>query len=324
MRELHSMKQWLLAYLTFSRKERWGVVVLVILVLMIWLLPRFFGREDVVDDELLLRADSILASTASTPRVADSLFMFDPNRASEQEWMQLGLTERAAQTVRNYLSKGGRFRKPADLLKIYGIHPETANRLLPYVQIEASSHQSREMINRGYSAQRLDSRSGQYAPAYRPRADPPPSIYRNGNTGTGSGYKRKGLLELNEADSVALEALPGIGAKLSARILKFRESCGGFYRVEQLAGVYGLSDSVYMIIAPMFRVDDARVRKISINTISADSLDRHPYVQRHEAKAIEKYRRQHGLFRDTADLAKVHALGPEWLMKMAPYLDFKQ
>lgn len=316
------MKEWLIAYFSFSKKERVGVVALMVLVLMIWLLPRFFGQEKMLDDGILARADSLLGMDSNLNKAhvkREALLPFDPNLATDQDWLHLGLREPTVKTIRNYLRKGGRFRTPEDLHRIYGLRAEDAERLIPYVRISGlEGSGSKAMQSPSFDTHKRDNR------ASWPRADPPSAVFKNGHPGRTAGFTVSAPLELNGADSAALEALPGIGAKLSARIIKFRENCGGFYTVEQLAGVYGLSDTVYMLIAPRLRVDGSRIRKILINTISADSLDRHPYVQRHEARAIEQYRRQHGPFRDTAELARVHVLTSEWMLRMAPYLEFRE
>lgn len=49
-----------------------------------------------------------------------------------------------------------------------------------------------------------------------------------------------GFLDLNRADSVALEALPGIGPALAGRILAARKRAGGFSRIEDLRRVRGI------------------------------------------------------------------------------------
>jgi hypothetical protein len=49
-----------------------------------------------------------------------------------------------------------------------------------------------------------------------------------------------GFLDLNRADSVSLEALPGIGPALAGRILAARKRAGGFTRIEDLRQVRGI------------------------------------------------------------------------------------
>jgi competence protein ComEA len=48
------------------------------------------------------------------------------------------------------------------------------------------------------------------------------------------------LLDLNRAKAGELEALPGIGAVLAQRVIAFRESLGGFRRIEDLREVKGI------------------------------------------------------------------------------------
>jgi len=53
------------------------------------------------------------------------------------------------------------------------------------------------------------------------------------------------LIYLNEADSVAWDALPGIGPVLASRILKYKSFKGCFDSVPELLNVYGISKSWY-------------------------------------------------------------------------------
>lgn len=48
------------------------------------------------------------------------------------------------------------------------------------------------------------------------------------------------LLDLNRAKAGELEALPGIGAVLAQRVIAFRESHGGFRKIEDLREVTGI------------------------------------------------------------------------------------
>ena len=63
-----------------------------------------------------------------------TLFPFDPNTISLNEWMQLGVKEKTAQTILKYISKGGKFRTATDLKKIWGLQ-NAAEKLIPFVRI---------------------------------------------------------------------------------------------------------------------------------------------------------------------------------------------
>jgi len=53
--------------------------------------------------------------------VTKELFHFNPNQVSFEELIRLGFTQVAAHNLINYRSKGGKFYKPEDLRKIYGV-----------------------------------------------------------------------------------------------------------------------------------------------------------------------------------------------------------
>jgi competence protein ComEA len=72
----------------------------------------------------------------SDKKQIDSLFVFDPNTASNSEYKKLGLSEKQIGTIRNYLSKSGKFNNKEDFKKIYGISNEQYNKLEPYLNIQ--------------------------------------------------------------------------------------------------------------------------------------------------------------------------------------------
>lgn len=66
--------------------------------------------------------------------------------------------------------------------------------------------------------------------------------FGSGGAGSSSpgGTAMAGPLNLNTADAVALEALPGVGPALAQRIIAWRETHGRFQSVEQLLEVSGI------------------------------------------------------------------------------------
>ena len=131
------------------------------------------------------------------------LFMFDPNRATNSDFERLGLSDKQIITIRNYLGKGGRFRTKDEFFKIYGLSERQKIILSDFIKIETNPEKS-------------------------PTKQELVSEIR---------------IDLNSADSIMLEQLPGIGNKLSKRIVKYRDILGGFYSLEQLHEVYGLNET---------------------------------------------------------------------------------
>lgn len=65
-----------------------------------------------------------------------SISSFNPNTISQSELENFGLSAKVASTWTKYTSKGGKFKTPTDLYKIYGLKPEEVARLIPYIVIE--------------------------------------------------------------------------------------------------------------------------------------------------------------------------------------------
>jgi len=80
---------------------------------------------------------------------------------------------------------------------------------------------------------------------YVPRVGevPPPGAggVAGGVAGAGPGAAGT-LVNLNTADAIALESLPGIGPALASRIIAWREQNGGFRAVDELLAVSGIGE----------------------------------------------------------------------------------
>ena len=96
-------------------------------------------------------------------------------------------------------------------------------------------------------------------------------------------------VDLNRADSAALDELPGIGPWFATKILEYRDELGGYSCPEQLMDIYrfdqekfdGLSDLVYC----------SPPEPYPLWTLSAEALLKHPYItSRQEARAIVLFR----------------------------------
>src|SRR5205085_1044990 len=118
------------------------------------------------------------------------LFYFDPNTLNAEGWQQLGLREKTATTIVKYVSKGGRFRQPEDIGKIYGLSQKDYLRLLPFVKIASLPLAEKEEPNDKKSF------SSNTKPALPERH-----------------FSEAKAFDINQADTAAFIALPGIGSK---------------------------------------------------------------------------------------------------------------
>ena len=106
---------------------------------------QFFEKE-IIAFEKAISADAtdkplIVEKTNSKDKFLDPLKInytyFDPNKADRNLWLQLGVSEKTIQSIANYISKGGRFKKKEDLRKIYTLKPVEYLKLEPYIVIYA-------------------------------------------------------------------------------------------------------------------------------------------------------------------------------------------
>ena len=65
-------------------------------------------------------------------------------------------------------------------------------------------------------------------------------------------------IDINTADSAALESVPGIGKSLSQRILAFREKNGAFQSVDDLLKVPGIGEKSIQRLRPYLTVAKAK------------------------------------------------------------------
>lgn len=63
-----------------------------------------------------------------------------------------------------------------------------------------------------------------------------------------------GLVNINTADIVTLQTLPGIGASRAGEIISYREQNGNFLSIEDIKNVSGIGDGIYSKIEAHIKV----------------------------------------------------------------------
>ncbi|MGN6541261.1 MAG: ComEA family DNA-binding protein [Ginsengibacter sp.] len=310
------MWQFLNDYFNFTKKERRGIIYMISILLVLIFLPflfPYFSKEESIDTSKFekeiaqLKIDSSSNKTYSKSQnqyqndfssgdkyasmSKGELFYFDPNTASVNDWIRLGIREKTANTIQKYVSKGGRFYKAEDLKKIWGLSESDANRLIPYVSIKN--------IEKNYS--HFDEKQISQKAIYPSK-------------------KSLEKIDINLADSNAFIALSGIGSKLANRIISFREKLGGFYSIDQISETYLLPDSTFQKIKPQLIVNSKAIKKVNINSASVDEMKSHPYIRYYIANAIFQYRKQHGNFQSVEEIKKIMTVTDEIYNKAFPYL----
>lgn len=135
--------------------------------------------------------------------------------------------------------------------------------------------------------------------------------------------KSKFTVNLNNADSAVLEALPGIGGKTARKIIRYRERLGGFFSKYQLLEIKHLDSQLILENQIEFKIDTSLIRKICINECGIADLYRHPYIGKSFALLLWNYKKSHGFITATS-IFSISSIPKEYIDRMQPYLDFRQ
>ena len=298
------MKSFLKDYFSFSRKERIAIFILLGIIGILWALPEFFSikKHVVLKDPLLdsltqiiqkhqkdsgsISENSPLANKKAVAVYKDPpgiLFHFDPNTLDANGWKRLGIREKTVKTILNYRNKGGKFRKPDDIRKIWGLQKEEADRIIPWAEISEA-------------------------------------MGKTSAVSTSNPSKQVQMVDINTGSAKDFMQLPGIEPAIAFRMVHFRDKLGGFISLEQVKETYGLNDSLFMKIAGYLTFKQSTFKKININTASEAELKAHPYLKREIARAIILYREQHGDFTNIETIRKIGFISEEIIRKISPYL----
>jgi competence protein ComEA len=271
----------------FTRRERRSSFILLILLFLILILRITIPGKSIVVQDMTANFSDVAGQSGSNNSENQNsvqLFSFDPNTVTYDTLIRLGFEDRQAKTLIAYRNSGGKFRKPSDLGKVYGLEDVKTKELLPFVKIKANTA---------------------------------------GKSIIFSKIPQKDLIDLNRCDSAQLVSLPGIGPVLSARIIRYRNLLGGYAHIEQLKEVYGLPPETYEIIKGRVIADSSAITGIEINTAGYKELSRLPYLKNYEITSILKYRELKGRISGMEDLTDNNLLTHEKADKVRPYLNFR-
>ena len=306
------MKQAFKHRMSFSRREQYAMLVLMIALLVLVFINLFPGLIIKRQTLPLHNLDSIIAlrdqfqseerndkksffdiANPEAEALADRLkpFPFNPNHLPEEEWRKMGLTEKQIKNILNYEKSGGKFLKNSDLQKIYSLTLAEYRILEPFIRIE-------DFEKKAVASESI--------------TDSTDIVVKRSFT----------VIELNSADSLQLVELPGIGQWFAHRILQYRRSLGGYLQKEQLREVFGIDSVKYRKIEGYFTVEAQVKTYLDLNHRTFKELMRHPYMNYELTKAVVNKRERQGFVKNWNELVSLNKGDSLQIIRLKPYLQY--
>ncbi len=295
----------------------------------------------------------------ASPKTDRSFFPFDPNSIDEETIERLDIPERIKRNILKYRQSGGTFKKAEDVKKIYGMSDSLFALISPYVYFpvkpEKQDHIAQEeRIETGlfffdpnttsvdslkklgftdFAASNLRgyvSKGGiirykedlskiygiekEFFDKVYPYIKLPSLPVREEQNAVAA------AVELNDADSTGLVAVPWIGPAFASRILRYGKLLGGYYSVEQIHEVYGMTDEVYARINPYLKADSHKIKMLKINLAEYTDLRAHPYISPRQARLIVDRRSSRGPWENIEELMTDTIFTVSEYKRISPYL----
>ncbi|HET6556880.1 MAG TPA: helix-hairpin-helix domain-containing protein [Prolixibacteraceae bacterium] len=353
-----NFKQIVQDYFTFSRNERKGITILLVIFFLLVVANKvifYFETPAKVDADLLNAEFNLKVSPVNLPKTG-SLFMFNPNTIDRGALDSLSLPEGIKNNIIKFREKGGSYNSAKDFKKMYGVTDSIYRLVEPFLVLETKT------------VKPLSNKKPVELFAFDPNTAGDTVFFRLGLTErqvqTIRNYQQKGgmfkkssdlfrlygipdsqklalaeyvvikekpgskietnetervLIEINGTDSIELKSLPGIGNKLSKRIVKYRDMLGGFYSLEQLKEVYGLREETIRQIEGLVKIDPEKIHKIDLNFADWNELAAHPYIRNSLAQQIIKFRTRYGSISDPSVLKDSMILNKDEYERLKPY-----
>jgi len=308
---------WLRNFFGFSRTESNGFIILNLLMVIILFLPiisrsiyssnnpSIQSPQDKLKLTALLHELERKTEFSKTEDENYNRFKeFDLNKSNIKHLSNSGFPAYLAKRIVKYRQKVKPFESKEELLKIYGIDSSFYKEIRPYIKVSIVPKKTTKI----------------------PQIDHHKEVNKTKKSTPQKELKKTNLLpfDINNADSLQLQKVYGIGPAYSKRIIKYREYLGGFHSILQLEEVYGLKkQNLDSLKKYTFIKDSTDIKQLKVNILNADSLVQHPYISYREANIMVNYRKQHGVFNSAKDLLSIKILDSNWVKKVKPYLSFE-
>lgn len=286
-------------YFKFSKLQSAGIFSLFIIIIVLHSVYFFIGFDSVKENfpekqkwlSVQVAIDSM--KEVNSKRVS-AIYFFNPNFITDYKGYKLGMSIEQIDRLHAYRNAGKFVNSAKEFQNVTKVSDSLLKTMVPYFKFPDWGSKTKE--RKDYT------------------------VY-----GKNSLSKNEKIvqIDINTATKDDLMKIYGIGEVISVRILKLKESLGGFVSMDQMEDVWGLSPDVIEKLAVSFKISALpEIKKIDINNASLKEIAQFPYFKYALAKEIITYRSMNGDFNNVEDLTKIKGFPIEKANVIALYLAF--
>ena len=231
------------------------------------------------------QSGAVAPAVSAAPERTDTA-SFDPNALDAEGFVALGFSPRQAASIVRFREARGGFRTAEDFAESYVVSEAMFDRLRDRIAIVPAEG-------------RPAGRGAEHEAVSLP-----------------------GPVELNDADSAALDGVPGIGPATAAAVIAYRGRLGGFHDARQVLETGLVTERNWERMREQIWADSCKIRKIDINFAAPNTVADHPYIAPRTLRKILRNRQLKGGWSTIEDMIEDHTLTMEEAARLAPYLHF--
>lgn len=129
-------------------------------------------------------------------------------------------------------------------------------------------------------------------------------------------------IDLNSADTLTLQQVPGIGPSFARRIARYRDRLGGYYTVLQLQEVFGMDPERYQRIKPYFYIG-IKPYSTPFQLLRSDSIPTHPYLNYRQQTALIRNIQKNGALDSWHRIMSLDEFNRDDSIRLSHYFHFE-